>query len=98
MSESDEGAIFSSTRQKAGRLAATRAAPGPPPAGTKVPAATTSARKTVVLGSESDRDRRSQAGVDTAGPSAKPAAPHKRVQTRAVTAVRRIWALRAPRS
>src|SRR5258706_13990913 len=85
MSESDEGAIRSATRQKDGRVAEARAAAVPPPGGTKVPAGTNCASDTVVPGSERDRDRRSHAAADTPGLSACPAAPNKRAQTRAGT-------------
>src|SRR5436190_60395 len=87
MSESDEGAILSATRQNAGSLVASLAAAAPP---LGVPAATTCASTTVVLGSESEPARRSQATADTDGLSAYPGARNKRAQMRPVNAAVRM--------
>src|SRR2546426_9352860 len=92
MSESDEGAILSATRQNAGSLVASLTAAAPPLGAMNVPAATTCASTTVVLGSESEPARRSQATADTDGLSAYPGARNKRAQTRPVNAAVRMGA------
>src|SRR5688572_22909905 len=85
MSESLVGLIVSATRQKAGRLAAACAAPGPPPGCMNLPAATNVAELTVVFGSFSEAASCSHLAPETDCARASTEKPSIKTPTTAIT-------------